>query len=114
MTYNNKEKIYTIIDFPSDNKTFGTYKSNIPKKAANKAFIDLLKYINFNKNNEDDFFGKFIVFVIKEKNTNKMYKYIGTIVKLNKPITQKINNRTVTYNYKSVVGKYNAELDKLQ
>jgi hypothetical protein len=111
---NNKVKTFTIIDFPNDNETFGKYKSSIPKKAANKAFIDLLKYIDLKKNNEDDFFGKFIVFVIKDIETNKMYKYIGTLVKLNKPITKNTNNKRTVYYYKSVIGKYNKELDQLK
>ena len=111
---NNSIKTFTIVDFPEDNKTFGSFKYRIPKKAANEAFNHLLKYTDLKKNSDDDFFGKFIVFVIKDIETNKMYKYIGTLIKLKKPITKKINNIEVKYYYKSVIGKYNKELDKIK
>jgi hypothetical protein len=113
---NNKIKTFTIIDFPEDNKTFGNFKSSIPKKAANEAFLALLNHVDFNKNNNDDnFFGKFIVFVIKEINTDKMYKYIGTVIKLKKPVNVKLNNgKEIIYHYKTVIGKYKKELDKIK
>jgi hypothetical protein len=113
---NNKIKRFTILDFPEDNKTFGLFKSNIPKKAGNEAFLSLLNHIDFNKkNNYDSFFGKFIVFVIKDIDTNKMYKYIGTVVKLNKPVNYTLNNgKEIKYYYKTVIGKYKKELDKIK
>ncbi len=113
---------FTIVDFPEEGKTYGTFKSTIPKKAANEAFDLLIRFIdnknnnnksnkknkNNNKNsNNDEFKGKFIVFVIKDIDSGKMYKYIGNRVKLHKPI--KINNKS--YEYKNVIGKYNPELD---
>ena len=111
MYNNNKVKTFTIVDFPNDNQTYGNFKSTIPKKAANEALLSLLNHIDF-KNN---FFGKFIVFVIKDIHSNKMYKYIGSIIKLNKPIVLRTNNGNEnTYYYKTVVGKYKKELDYIK
>ena len=106
----NKLKTYTIVDFPEDNQTYGIFKENIPKKAANKALTALLKFIDTdNINNKDSFLGKFIVFVIKDIETNKIYKYIGTRIKLENPI----KNSNIEYKYKNVIGKYKKELDSI-
>ena len=108
---NNKVRTFTIVDFPNDNETYGTFKSHIPKKAGNDAFLSLLNHIDF----DDKFFGKFIVFVIKDIDSNKMYKYIGSVVKLNKPINVRLNNgKESTYHYKTVIGKYKKELDNIK
>ncbi len=110
----NKTRTFTIVDFPKDNQEYGKYKSTIPKKAAENAFKTLLKYSNFNSNNEKDLTGKFIVFVLKDIDSKKLYKYIGTIVKLKKPITRRTRNgEEIVYYYKNVIGKYNKELDKI-
>ena len=42
-----------------------------------------------------------------------MYKYIGSRIKLEKPITITKNNKVVQYKYKNVIGKYKEELDKI-
>ena len=106
----NKLKTYTIVDFPEDNQTYGIFKENIPKKAANKALTSLLKFIDTdNINNKDSFLGKFVVFVIKDTETNKMYKYIGTRIKLENPV----KNSNSEYKYKNVIGKYKKELDSI-
>ena len=79
----NINNIYTIVDFPEPNKTFGNYLAIKPKKAAEEIFIFLTNQVGDNFKNDSE--GKFIVFVIKNINTQKEYKYIGTIVKLKKP-----------------------------
>ena len=120
MKYNNnnnnisKKKIFTIVDFPKDKECSGRFISSIPKKAADQAFSYLINYMNINKNDEDDLLGKFIVFVIKDIDNNKMYKYIGNRIKLKNPII-KINKdgSKIEYHYKNVIGKYNKELDKI-
>jgi len=106
---NNNKKYYTIVDFPDDNQTYGNFSGSIPKKAANKAFSFLLKFLNEDIHN--DFTGKFIVFVIKDTDTNKLYKYIGTRIILQNPIHTIKNNKNITYKYKNVIGKYKPELD---
>ena len=111
MKNNNISSIYSIVDFPKDGQKYGKFEGKYPKIAATKAFSFLMNFMN--RQNNDDLTGKFIVFVIKENNTNKYHKYIGTRVKLHKPIIVKKNNKDVTYKFKDVVGRYNDELDKI-
>ena len=109
--YNNKNvRHFCIVDFPKENMLYGNFTSTIPKKAANDAFSALTKYINIS---DEDSFGKFIVFVIKDKHNNKMYKYIGNKIKLKKPVIIRKNGKDIIYHYKNVIGKYNPELDKI-
>ena len=106
----NKNSKYAIIDFPEDGKLFGPISASTPKKAAEKAFSKLLKYtsdINFeNTEHDDDFLGKFLVYVIKNLDSNNEYKFIATRIKLAK----EVNNK---YNYKNIVGHYNNRLDEI-
>ena len=108
---NNNNKNFTIVDFPEDNQTYGNFSGLSPKKAANKVFSFLLKFLNEDIFN--DFSGKFIVFVIKDIQSNKIYKYIGTRIILKNPIHSKKNNKDIIYKYKNVIGKYKPELDLL-
>jgi len=115
MTYNNNiinnnYSYYTIVDFPDINRNFGKYKGRSPKIAANKAFSTLIHFVILD-NNENDSFGKFIVFIIKDISTNKEYKYIGNRIKLQNPITINKNGKEITYRYKNIIGKYKPELD---
>jgi hypothetical protein len=108
----NNNNIYTIIDFPNENQTYGKFEGKTPKKAAEKALSFLINLINKNNSNEDDLLGKFVVFVIKNKNTNKSYKYIGSRIKLKNPVKKFNSNGIVKkYYYKNVIGKYKPELD---
>jgi hypothetical protein len=116
MSYNNKNHLYTVLDFPNDNETYGKFEGKIPKIAANKAFTSLIKFIDIDISNEDSFVGKFLVFTIKDLDTNKEYKYIGNRIKLKNPVKiGKVgkNGKEIEYKYKNVIGKYNSELDKI-
>ena len=115
MSYNNNEiHYYTIVDFPEDNQTYGKFKGTKPKIGANKAFSSLIKFIDFKNNkNEDNFLGKFLVFVIKDLSTNQEYKYIGNRIKLKNPVKVTKDGKEIEYKYKNVIGKYNSELDKI-
>lgn len=110
-TNNKIKKTYTIVDFPHKGKTYGKFSGTIPKNAASKAYSTLFKFMK--QNNNDNLFGKFIVFVIKEIETNKEYKYIGSRVKLQNPVVVSKNGKEITYNFKNVIGVYNSELDKI-
>lgn len=115
MPYNkniNKNNKFTIVDFPKDGENYGVFVGQIPKVVASKAFSSLVQFIDIN-NNENNSLGKFIVFVIKNVNNGKIYKYIGSRIKLEKPITITKNNKVVQYKYKNVIGKYKEELDKI-
>ena len=115
MSINNKKNYnkFTIVDFPEDGKTYGIFVGEIPKKVASKAFSSLMQFMSINDNKNDNSLGKFIVFVIKNINSGKMYKYIGNRVKLENPIKIRKNNKEIEYKYKNVIGKYKDELDKI-
>ena len=104
---------FVIVDFPEDGKTYGSFSGKIPKKVASKAFSSLMQFMSIDDNNNDNSLGKFIVFVIKNIKTGKMYKYIGNRVKLENPIKIRKNNKIIEYKYKNVIGKYKDELDKI-
>ena len=110
MEYNTN--IFTIVDFPENNQYYGKFKGTIPKKVASKAFSSLVQFMDINPE-KDNFQGKFIVFVIKNIKTNKMYKYIGTRIKLHNPIKVIKNGIEIEYKYKNVIGKYKNELNKI-
>ena len=117
MVYNNKstknkintKSTYQIVDFPVATKNFGHYEATYPKGAAMQAF-QLLSNIVEQKLNED---GKFIVFVIQNKDTKKEYKYIGAKIKLENPVVKYADGVRTIYHYKNVIGKYNPALDQL-
>ena len=111
MKYNNNDNYYSIVDFPEDNKYYGKFKGTVPKKVASKAFSALMQFIDIDNNNEDSLNGKFIVFVIQHNLNGKMYKYIGSRVKLKNPIKVVKEGVTIEYKYKNVIGKYRKELD---
>ena len=108
---NNNKDYYSIVDFPEDNKYYGKFRGTVPKMVASKAFSSLIQFIDVDQDNMD---GKFIVFVIKNMQNNKMYKYIGTRIRLENPVKViKKNGIEVEYRYKNVIGKYRPELDKI-
>jgi hypothetical protein len=105
----NKKYIYTLLNFPKEGTNYGLFKSTSPKRAAKKAFGKLAKSIGLTNAN-----GSFIVFSIKNINTKKEYKYIGSRVKLVKPIEVILKNgKKIYYKYEHLVGKYNRELNKI-
>ena len=103
---NNSLKIYTIVDFPSTNKTYGTYEAKSAKSAGHLAFNDLLKFINIKENQLD---GKFLVFVLKNTANGKTYKYTGTRVALKNPVLS--NGKE--FKFKNVIARYTPEFDKI-
>jgi len=109
---NNNIKSFSIVDFPKDGDNYGNFTASIPKQAANSVFSFLYHVMNKNNKN-NDFTGKFIVFVIKNNDNGKMYKYIGNRIKLKNPVKKIINGKETIYHYKNVIGKYNNKLDNL-
>ena len=108
----NNIKTFSIVDFPKEGRSYGNFTASIPKQAANLAFSFLYHIMNKN-NKSNDFTGKFIVFVIKNNDNGKMYKYIGNRIKLKNPVKKIISGKEIIYNYKNVIGKYNEKLDNL-
>lgn len=110
----NKVYNYEIMAFPNKKSNFGNYTGTYPKQAANKAFTFLSSLIG-DEIKED---GNFIVFSIRKKNinnknnTNKEYKFIGTVVELENYVYNNSSNKKVKF--KNVISKYNPELDKIK
>ncbi len=98
--------VYTIVDFPKEDTTYGEFSGASPKRAADKAFTKLYKLSKINNNSSD-----FLVFTIKNKRTNKEYKYIGKRIKLIKPIVVSRGGKEITYKYINTIGKYRSELN---
>jgi len=90
---------FEIIDFPQVGCKYGSYTSNTPGQAASKAFSALVKKMRYNIDDKE----KFIIFSLKEQsgsvNGGKIYEYVGTRVKLHKPI--RLGSRE--YNYRNIV-----------
>ena len=100
---NTSLKYYKIVDF-NDNHKDNIFSGKIPKDSAHKAFPYLLKFI-------DNINGNFLVFTIKELNSQKEYTYIGTRIKLENPVYKTINGQEVKYIYKDVLNKYQKQLE---
>jgi hypothetical protein len=108
MVYNNnnkKLKKYVIVDFPS-NKIF---ESSGQKKCASNVFLYLIKFMDIDIKNEDFFLDKFLVFTIKNIESNNEYKFIGNMIKLEKPV----NINGIQRDWKVIIGKYNVDLDRV-
>lgn len=111
---------FEIVDFPKEGKKYGSYAANTPGQAASKAFSALVKKMKYDRDEKE----KFIIFTIREQNggnggngdnkargarglakqtftdgTSLRYEYVGTRVKLHKPIH--LGNRT--YHYRNIV-----------
>lgn len=118
MLFNNnsqeKLKEYEIMSFPNKKNNFGNFTGTHPKQAAQKAFTFLSSMVNSEIKKE----GNFIVFSIRKKNknnninSNKIHKFIGTIVELENYVYNRNSNKKVKL--KNVVSRYNPELDKIK
>lgn len=98
-------RIFTIVDFPKDGKTYGKYIGKTPGRAAYKAFSKLSRMIDL-KNSDQK---KFLVFVIEDitpNSKNKQYKYIGTRVELNEPIIIDRDGKKISYKFKNIITSY--------
>lgn len=73
---------FQIIDFPKVGGKYGNYSANSPGQAASKAFSALVKKMQYDRDDSE----KFIIFTIKSDKNGKLYEYVGTRIKLHKPI----------------------------
>ena len=94
---------YEIIDYPSKGRTTGNYGGNAPGQAAKKITRRLASDMNFSNSRNK----KLLVFNFRNKITKKEYKYVGTRVKLYKPISINVGDKVIKYKYKTIVTKYN-------
>jgi len=101
MVYN----YYTLLDYPIVGKTFGHYKARSPGQAAKKIINKLAKMNDIHNNKSHN--TELIVISIKNLNSNKKHKYVGTRIKLANPIKVMYpNNKEVNHYFKTVVSKY--------
>lgn len=100
---NKAKRYFTIVDFPQEGRSHGSYSGSTPRRAASKAFTQLAKLYNF-KNSTNDY--KYISFTIREttrNSANKEYTFYGTRVKLFKPTIVNHNGKTIKYYYKNII-----------
>jgi len=88
---------YTLVDFPKEGDTYGEYEGKTPKAAANKILTILARKVKLNNSNNNSNHNKFIVFIIRNKKTNKEYKYIGTRIKLNNSNNNSNHNKFIVF-----------------
>lgn len=106
-----KKRSFTVVDYPKEGETFGRYMSKNMTDAANKAIAKLSKKMNIDSMNN-----QFITFWMKETTRNSDHKevrYIGTRVKLHKPIIITRGNNDIEYKYKYIVTKYDEQNFKI-
>lgn len=101
-------KRYTIIDYPTNNKTTGLYKGKRPIQAAKKALSRLTRELNHHNNKNS----KLLVFEMKCLDDGREFKFIGTRVKLNKPKTINLGGKSITYKFKNLVSHYDDYVKK--
>lgn len=96
--------IFSVIDFPSEGKTFGKFSGHHPAQAAAKAFSKLSnKYEMMNTFDNKTF----LKFTLVNNDTNRKNTYIGTKVRLHTPIIIKGNE----FHYKNLITPYPKNLD---
>jgi hypothetical protein len=106
---NNKKHDFSIIDFPEDGQKHGKYIAAYPYQAANKVFSFLCEKYKFYDNLDGQ---KYLKFSIINNDTDKLYTFIGTIIKLEKPITYKTKSgKTIQNNYRYIISKYDKNMD---
>ena len=67
------EQIFSLLDFPEPDKEYGKYISRYPNEAASKAFSSIID--NFDVGNSDNE-KRYLLFAIKNKETNKVHEFI--------------------------------------
>lgn len=91
---------FTVINYPKKGETFGEFTSSgSPKAAASKAFTKMARSLNLKNSNKKNA----LVFVIRDMESGKEYKYSGVRVELAEPIVKKIAGRNVEYKFKNII-----------
>lgn len=106
----NSKKTYSLVDFPAVGKLYGKYTGKSPSQAAHKAFRKLAKNIEFNDSHDGTLY---LTFNIKNLETNKIYKYIGTLVELEKSVDIQIKNKSFKMTHRPVIAKYDKNMDEV-
>ena len=103
---NNQIRNFSLVDYPNKGHNYGNFIANTPLQAAHKAFRQLLNNISIKED-------QLIVFTIMDNNNHKEFQYIGTPVKLIRPvqIQSNSNNKPKIYNQRFVVSRYYGDLE---
>jgi hypothetical protein len=106
---NNKKHEFSIIDYPNEGEKHGKYIASYPYQAANKVFTFLCEKYKFYDNLDGQ---KYLKFSIINNENEKLYTFIGTIIKLEKPIVYKTKSgKTIQNNYRYIISKYDKNMD---
>lgn len=98
-----RKRNFTLVDFPNEGDTYGTYIGTNPRRAASKAFTKLAKLYNFKNSNDNYNFIQFTIREITRNSSNKEYTFHGTRVKLYKPTIVNHNGKKIKYHYKNII-----------
>ena len=93
---------YCLLDYPNAGKIYGNFKGKYPSQAAKKIVSFLSKEYNFSNSKSK----KLMVFNIRNKNTKKEYKYVGTRIKLHSPHIIYKDNKKIEFKYKNIATRY--------
>ena len=104
-----EKRTFCILDYPSQGQKYGKFKGQYPSNAAQKAFHKLAKDINFIDNQDGK---KYLVFYIQDIDSNKVYKFIGTIIILQNPIEINHKNRNVKIHHRILVAHFDKDMEK--
>ena len=99
---NNKNRYFTLVDFPEVGKTTGKFSGKYPSNAVYKFLTKLSIMVDLKNTNDRNF----IFFTIRDIDSNKEYSYIGTRVELVKPVKLE-NGRTI--NYRNIMTRVNKD-----
>lgn len=104
-TYVKKPKrTFRIMDYPSKNHNYGHYNSSFPGGAAHKALNFLAKKYNTNNSSDHNQLKFYLIdSSTHSKYKDKVYCYVGSRIRLNKPINVMIKGKNVKYHYKTIV-----------
>ena len=90
------KQIFSLLDFPEPDKEYGKYIGNSPDEAASKVFSSIID--NFDVGNSENE-KRYLLFAIKNKETNKVHEFLGAKIELYKPL--RINN--ILYKYRNLI-----------
>ena len=97
------KRTFQIMDYPSKNSNYGHYINASPGAAAHKVMNFLAKQYKINNSSNHNQLKFYLVDISRNgKYKNKVYCYVGSRIKLNKPINVVIKGSNIKY-YKTIV-----------
>ncbi len=96
-------RTFTIMNYPNKGDYYGKFIGKYPGVAANKAFSKLSRLINLSNSETDKQLVLYLKDITNNNNNNKIYRYIGSRVKLVTPTIVNYNGHKVFHNYKNII-----------